>query len=131
MKIIQTSGTRKQATARATLRDGLGTVRVNSQSVQTYSSPFLRAKILEPLMIAGDLSNHLRIDLLVHGGGTNAQAEAARVAVARALVAYDKKLEKKFLEYDRQLLVPDVRAKETRKPNRHGKARSKVQKSYR
>ncbi len=131
MKIIQTSGTRKQATARATLREGKGVIRINHQAITAYSTPLSRAKVLEPIMILGENANGLHIDVLVRGGGQNAQAEASRVAVARALVAYDKKLEKKFLEYDRQLLVPDVRAKETRKPNRHGKARSKVQKSYR
>ena len=41
------------------------------------------------------------------------------------------KLKEEFLEYDRNFLVSDVRYKETHKPNRHGKARSKVQKSYR
>ncbi|MBI4448681.1 30S ribosomal protein S9 [Candidatus Woesearchaeota archaeon] len=131
MKLIHMSGTRKTASARATLREGKGVVRVNSQHITSFSTPLARAKIMEPLLIAGDISNNLRVEIITNGGGTNAQAEAARVAVARAMVAYDKKLEKRFLEYDRQLLVPDVRHKETRKPNRHGKARAKVQKSYR
>ena len=50
-----------------------------------------------------------------------------------ALVGYTKndKLKEIFLNYDRNLLVADVRRKEPSKPNRHGQARSKVQKSYR
>ncbi|MEM4366460.1 MAG: 30S ribosomal protein S9, partial [Candidatus Woesearchaeota archaeon] len=43
----------------------------------------------------------------------------------------DKSLQQAFLSYDRALLVSDIRKKEERKPNRHGKARAKVQKSYR
>ncbi len=131
MKKIHVSGTRKQATARATLSEGRGTLRINSQHITTFSTPIARAKLLEPIIIAGDLANSLCIELNIRGGGTNSQAEAGRVAIARALVAYNKKLEKQFLEYDRQLIVPDVRVKETRKPNRHGKARAKTQKSYR
>ena len=52
---------------------------------------------------------------------------------AKALVEYSKnsKLKEQFLEYDRNLLVADVRRKEPAKPNRHGQARAKRQKSYR
>jgi ribosomal protein S9 len=53
------------------------------------------------------------------------------LAIARALVEKDKKLKEVFLDYDRQLLVADVRQKESAKPNSHGKARAKRQKSYR
>ena len=42
----------------------------------------------------------------------------------------DAKLEKTYLDYDRHLLVQDVRYKEVNKPGR-SKARSKRQKSYR
>ena len=47
------------------------------------------------------------------------------------LAVFDKKLTPIFTAYDRQLLVADVRRKETRKPNCHGKARAKRQTSYR
>ena len=69
----------------------------------------------------------------VKGGGEKGQVEAARISIARALVAAtgSKELEKAFLDYDRNLLVADVRRRETRKPNTHGKARAKRQKSYR
>ena len=61
----------------------------------------------------------------------NSQAEAAALAIARAFAQHDKKLEKVFLDFDRQLLVADVRRREKTKPNCQGKARSKRQKSYR
>ena len=88
-------------------------------------------KVSEPVILAGDVATKANVRINVHGGGVSSQAEACRLALARALVEFDKKLEKTFLEYDRQLLVADVRRKETRKPNTHGKARSKRQKSYR
>lgn len=130
-KIIQESGTRKTATARATLRAGRGMVRVNNQLPSSISNPVAREKILEPIRLASDVVRRVDIDVNVNGGGTNSQAEACRVAISRVLVAFDKKLEKRLLDYDRHLLVPDVRQKETHKPNHHGKARAKTQTSYR
>lgn len=131
MKIINTSGTRKSAIARASLSPGSGVVRINSHLLQTISPVIYRTKIEEPLLIAGDIVKNVNLNVIVNGGGINSQAEAARLAIAKALVSYDKKLHKLFLDYDRTLLVADVRRKETHKPNRHGKARAKVQKSYR
>jgi len=90
-------------------------------------------RIMEPLQIAGDeITKKVKIDVRVKGGGIMSQAEASRLAIARALVAYtkNKELEKEFLSYDRHLIVADTRHKEACKPN-DSKARKKRQKSYR
>lgn len=131
MKIIHNSGSRKAAVARATLKPGSGVVRVNSQLLSTMTENMFRKKIEEAIILAGDTAGKVDIEVFVNGGGANGQAEAARLAIARCLADFDKKLKPKFLEYDRALLVADVRRKETRKPNTHGHARSKRQKSYR
>jgi len=131
MRVIHVSGTRKTARARATLKPGVGIVRVNSQLLQTFPENIFKAKIQEPLLIAGEVAKQVDVSITVKGGGSNSQAEAARLALARALSAFDKTLHKEFLDYDRTLLVADVRGKETHKPNRHGRARAKRQKSYR
>jgi len=131
MKLIQESGSRKRAVARATLFEGAGVVRINKQLVSSMPENLYRAKIEEPLILAGDTAKKVNINITVNGGGMNAQAEAARQAIAKALTHYDKKLHSMYLEYDRALLVADVRRKETHKPNCHGKARAKRQKSYR
>ena len=130
-KVIHTAGKRKTAIARATLKPGKGSIRVNSVMLEKFGTRLSRMKIQEPSILAGDVAKTISVDVKVIGGGPTAQADAARLAIARALVKFDKKLEKIFLNYDRNLLVADVRRKETRKPNRHGKARSKRQKSYR
>lgn len=132
-KIIHASGKRKSAIARVTLRKGIGKIRINNQLLDTFNPKLARLKLREPLLLAGDVSNKIDVDITITGGGTMSQAEAGRLAIAKALVEYtkDDKLENEFLNYDRHLLVADVRRKETRKPNRHGKARAKVQKSYR
>lgn len=130
-KIIQTKGKRKRAVARATLKQGKGIIRINGKLLNVIEPKLVRMKIREPLLIAGDVINKVNIFVNVFGGGAMAQADASRLAIAKSLVSYSKKLEKVFLEYDRHLLVGDIRRKETHKPNCHGKARAKRQKSYR
>lgn len=131
MKVVQASGRRKNARARATLRPGSGVVRVNKQLLYSISPSFVRARIEEPLVLAGEHAKKVDITVLVSGGGITSGADAVRLAIGKVLSAYNSSLQKVFLDYDRTLLVADVRGKETHKPNRHGKARAKVQKSYR
>ncbi len=131
MKVIHVSGTRKRAQARATLWQGKGIVRINGHEVQTLEPESTRLKIQEPIILAGESAKGVDISVSVFGGGQTSQADAIRLTIARALSAYNKKLEPIFLKYDRNLLVADVRRKETHKPNCHGKARAKRQKSYR
>lgn len=132
-KSLVVSGKRKKAVARAVVKTGSGQIRVNKKQLDIYEPRIWRLKLREPLLIAGDLAQKVDIDVHVTGGGISGQAEAARLVIAKALVQFskDKKLEKEFLSYDRHLLIADVRTRETRKPNTHGNARSKVQKSYR
>ena len=131
-KAIHISGKRKKAIARAILKDGSGKVRINKISLDNYQPKILRMRLSEPLILAGDIINKLDIDVDVKGGGIAGQANAARLAIARALVEYSKgdKLRNVLLQYDRQLLVADVRQAEPSKPN-DSKPRAKRQKSYR
>lgn len=132
-KIINTSGKRKRAVARATIVEGKGIIRINHLLLDNYSNELARMKIQEPLLIAGDIAKKVNININVFGGGWQSQAEASRLAIARALIEYTKsdKLKKDFLDYDRHLLVADTRRNEPCKPNDSGKPRKKRQKSYR
>lgn len=133
MKPIHTSGKRKTAIARASLKQGNGLIRINNIPIDFVHPKMSRLKLREPLILAGDVADKVDIDVSVVGGGITSQAEASRLAIAKALVNFTKsdKLKETFLNYDRNLLVADVRRKEAAKPNRHGQARSKIQKSYR
>lgn len=133
MKLVHTSGKRKSAIARATLRQGNGLVRINSVPLDFVHPKMSRLKLREPLILAGDVASKVNINVDVVGGGITSQAEASRLAIAKALLNFTKsdKLKETFLNYDRNLLVADVRRKEPAKPNRHGQARAKIQKSYR
>lgn len=130
--IVNTSGKRKSAIARATIKPGKGRIRVNRIPLEIYSTELVRLKIQEPLAIAAKRVNKIDIQINVTGGGLMGQADAIRTAVAKGLVEYfaDDELKKSFLDYDRSLLVNDPRRKEPKHPLGRG-ARKKRQKSYR
>ncbi len=132
MKIVQVSGKRKRAVARARLKEGKGIIRVNSLTLEGFTPELAKLMIMEPIMLAGDLAKGVDIDVRVQGGGWHSQADAVRLVVARALVQFSgsKALKQKFLDYDRHLLVADTRRAEHSKPN-DSKPRAARQKSYR
>ncbi len=129
-QFITTTGKRKSAVARAVLKTGNGIVRINSCLLDIYEPPVCRMKIQEPLMLAGEIPKKVDISINVHGGGQMSQAESSRLAIGRALAEFQPSLKKVFLNYDRTLLVADIRRKEQYKPN-DSKARAARQKSYR
>ena len=131
-KVINTSGKRKTAVARATLREGKGRVRINSVPLEIYGTEMLRMKVSEPLLLVPGVLNDVDVSIDVRGGGVMGQAEAVRTALARGIVEWsnDPKIKDAYLIYDRTLLVNDSRQKEAKKPHGPG-ARAKFQKSYR
>ena len=130
--IVQTTGKRKQAIARATVRKGTGQVRINQQPLEIVEPEIVRQKIQEPLLMVGDRWKNLNIAVDVAGGGVMGQASAARTAVARGLLEWlkDPALTEMFKKYDRSLIVNDPRRKLPKRPGGRG-ARKRRQKSYR
>jgi small subunit ribosomal protein S9 len=129
-KFVVVRGKRKEAIARARIKEGRGVVRINGFLLNAFSSPIEREIISEPLSFLNE--NRCDIDVTVSGGGRMGQAQAARTAIARALVAFtkDDPLKQKMLEYDRTLLVEDARRVEPKK-FKGPKARARFTKSYR
>ena len=130
--IVQTTGKRKEAIARATVRKGTGRVRINRQPLEIVEPELVRQKIQEPLLMVGDRWKSLDIDVSVEGGGVMGQASAVRTAVARGLLDWlkDPALQEMFKHYDRSLIVNDPRRKLPKRPGGRG-ARKRRQKSYR
>jgi small subunit ribosomal protein S9 len=131
--VTNTSGKKKTAIARATISDGEGRVRVNARPVELVEPELARLKMLEPFRIAADeLRDGVDVDVTVEGGGGMGQADATRTAIARGLVQHtnDAELRDAFMEFDRSLLVNDVRQTESKKWGGPG-ARARYQKSYR
>lgn len=131
-KIVNTSGKRKTAIARATLRPGNGIVRINSVPLDIYPNEMVRLKISEPLLLIPNAIEGVDVAIDVHGGGIMGQAEAIRTALARGILKWhnDPQIKDVYISYDRTLLVNDSRQKESKKPHGRG-ARKKFQKSYR
>jgi len=132
VKVINTSGKRKTAVARAVVTKGEGRVRVNDTPIEIYSPELARLKIQEAIYIAGDKAGKVDVNVNVRGGGIMGQAEAARTAIARGIVEFfgDEELKDIYVSYDRTLLVNDARRKEAKHQLGKG-ARKRKQKSYR
>ncbi len=130
--VVLSTGKRKTAIARATLRKGQGLFRYNDLPLDFVEPDLIRRKIQEPLLMVGERANGVDIAVRTEGGGIVGQASAARTAVARGLVAYlkDDGLRETFKRYDRTLLVSDPRRKLPKRPGGRG-ARRRRQKSYR
>ena len=132
-KVLVVSGKRKTAAARAVVKPGIGRIRVNRTPVEIFEPEIAREKIMEPLLQAGEeVWKQLDMDIKTSGGGYMGQAEAARMAVANALLKWTKSthLRTVFTEYDRTMIAGDSRSKEPKKFGGPG-ARAKEQKSYR
>ena len=130
---IVTSGKRKAAVARAMIKEGSGQIKINKKNYQ-FLQFFDRLRIEEPIKIYEKVLGKLNLDanISVKGGGEKSQIEAARLALAKGMVKFSnsKELSRAFLNYDRNLLVADVRRKEAYKPG-DSKARRHRQTSYR
>ena len=131
-KLVNTSGKRKSAIARATVKSGKGRIRVNQKPIELVEPEVARLKMMEPLVLARDMASKVDINVNVQGGGFMGQADSVRTAIARGLVEYfnDDELKERYLKYDRALLVNDPRRHLPKTPLGRG-ARKKRQKSYR
>lgn len=132
-KKIIASGKRKTAIAKAVLVEGSGKISVNKKDYRNLQM-FDRFKIEEPIRLAENILGKINFDVAINvrGGGEKSQIEAARLALAKVIIEFSKseELTNVFLSYDRNLLVADIRRKETYKPG-DSKARKKRQSSKR
>ena len=91
-KHVHAVGRRKCSTARVFLQPGSGQISVNRQSLAQYFADASKAesRIVEPLIA---VAQHGHFDLFVttEGGGISGQADAIRLAVARALVVFEER----------------------------------------
>lgn len=92
MDYISTVGRRKTSVARLYMKPGKGSFTVNGKDLDKYfSSELLRLIVEQPLMLVDALKS-FDFKVNIHGGGMKGQAEAVRLAVARALVKNDDEI---------------------------------------
>lgn len=90
------TGRRKTASARVFIKIGNGSFTINNHTVKKYFHNInLYYLIIQPLELTNNV-NTFNIKITVNGGGFKSQAEAIRHGIARALVAYNKKLRYKL-----------------------------------
>jgi len=95
-KYFEATGRRKESVARVRITAGEGAIEVNGKSVEAYFPTIrLQKAIRAPLLLAG-ANEKLNTTIRVAGGGITGQAEAARLAIARALVLFSGELKKKL-----------------------------------
>jgi small subunit ribosomal protein S9 len=135
-KVVNVAGKRKEAIARASIKDGSGLIRINSRLFEALPYKYAKMRILESLDVARGFVDLSKLDISVksEGGGFMGQAEAVACAIARGLVQFtgSDELLAKYHDYDRTLLAGDSRQTEVHKPGQSSKGpRHKRQKSYR
>lgn len=128
------SGKRKTAVAKLKLIHGSGKISFNMLP-EAELNLFHRLALQEPIRVyQAEINEPLKNDFLISvtGGGKEGQIQAARLAIAKALlhITGSETLRKAFIKYDRNMIVPDPRRKETRKPG-DSRARARMQTSYR
>ncbi|MBT8327192.1 MAG: 30S ribosomal protein S9 [Bacteroidia bacterium] len=128
MDVINTIGRRKSSIARVYMSTGKGKITINKRPIEEYfASPDSRYAVNLPLAVC-DLEGKYDIQVNVDGGGTTGQADAIKLAIARALVELDA--ENKPALRAKGLMTRDSRSVERKKPGQP-KARKKRQFSKR
>jgi small subunit ribosomal protein S9 len=133
VKIYNVKALRKKAVARAVIKPGNGKIRINNQIVDVFGSKLKRELILEPTHIVPEEFSKYDFFVIVSGGGLSGQAQAIRSCIAKGIVLANgnkKSLKDKFINYNRYILVDDIKNKEPNKQLGRG-ARKKKQQSKR
>ena len=128
MEAINTIGRRKAAVARIYLDEGKGQITVNQKDYKEYfPQETLQYVVEQPIKIA-EAEGKFDIRVNLDGGGFKGQAEALRLAIARALVKIDPEIKPVLKSHG--LLTRDPREVERKKPGQP-KARKRFQFSKR
>lgn len=128
MSVTNTSGRRKTAVARIYLKEGNGTITVNGKDHTEYFPTLPLQYIVNQAFIVAEVTGQFDVTVNVAGGGVKGQAEAVRLAIAKAIVELDG-IRKPALRA-KGLMTRDNRMVERKKPGR-AKARKRFQFSKR
>ena len=128
MEVVNTLGRRKTAVARAYVQKGTGEVIINKKDYKSYfTTSVLQYKVNQAFLVT-KTAGELDVKVNVKGGGVTGQAEAVRLAIARALVEMDAN-HKPLLKAE-DLMTRNPKMVERKKPGQK-KARKRFQFSKR
>lgn len=128
MEVINALGRRKSSVARVYVTEGTGKITINKRDITEYfPSAILQYVVKQPLE-AIEATGKYDVQLNIFGGGFTGQSQAARLAIARALVKINA--EDKSVLRKQGFITRDSREVERKKPGRP-KARRRFQFSKR
>ena len=128
MEKVNALGRRKAAIARVIVEEGNGQIIINKRDISVYfPSSILQFIVKQPLTLL-DVAEKYNVRVNLDGGGYKGQAEALRLAIARALVKINPD-DKKALR-SAGFITRDPRVVERKKPGQP-KARRRFQFSKR
>jgi small subunit ribosomal protein S9 len=128
MEVVNTLGRRKTAVARAYVQKGSGNIVINNKDYKAYfTTTVLQGKVTQAFG-ATKTTGEFDVKVNVKGGGVTGQAEAVRLAIARALVEMDSN-HKPALKAE-SLMTRNPKMVERKKPGQK-KARKRFQFSKR
>ncbi len=128
METVNAVGRRKAAVARVILKEGNGTITINKRDLSVYFPSSILQYIVKQPLTTLDVAEKYDIHVNLDGGGYKGQAEALRLAIARALVKINP--DDKAVLRKHGFMTRDPRAVERKKPGRP-KARKRFQFSKR
>ena len=122
MEVINALGRRKSAVARVYVCTGKGNITINDRPLDEYfKEDTLRYIVRQPMEVTETLAS-FDIKANLDGGGIKGQAEALRLAIARALCKVDAEAYRPVLKSN-GFLTRDAREVERKKPGQPGARR--------
>ena len=122
MELINALGRRKSAVARVYVCPGKGNITINGRTMDEYfKEDTLRYIVRQPMDVTDTLAS-FDIKANLDGGGIKGQAEALRLAIARALCKVDAEAYRPVLKSN-GFLTRDAREVERKKPGQPGARR--------
>lgn len=90
MTKVYATGKRKSAIAKVWIKSGKGSLSINNQSLDAWlgGHEAIKMKVMQPLLLTKQ-EKSIDIVAITFGGGYNAQAEALRHGISKALNLYD------------------------------------------
>ena len=128
MEVVNTVGRRKSAIARCYVKNGSGVITINRRDISNYFPlEIFQFVVKQPLLVTENIGT-FDITLTLGGGGIKGQAEAARLAISRALCEINADFRPALKKAG--FMTRDARIVERKKPGQPG-ARKKFQFSKR
>lgn len=108
------TGRRKASIARARVRAGSGRISINKRTLNDFFKVDAHLNAVMAPLKATEKTELVDVIIRVEGGGITGQADACKLAIARALKKFDPETE--AILRDKSLLTRDSREIERKKP---------------